>query len=883
MNRLHRLHEAGQSVWYDNVRRRLLRSGDLVRYRDDYAVTGVDLNLTIFDRAVTSSGDYDEALRAADPDTTAESLFFELALDDVVATADLLRPVYAATSGIDGFVSFEMLPGLANDAEGTVAAASELFARADRPNVMVKVPGTPDGLEAVEELTAAGVNVNVTLLFSVEHYRAAAEAWMRGLERRAEAGDALTVSSVASVYVSRWDSSLDPGLRDDLRGRTGVATAHVVYAAYCELLKGERWRKLARAGARTQRVLWASTGTKDPHLPDTYYVTALAAPGTVNTVPEATLLAFADEGEVGELLTPEADEAEAALAEVADAGIDLDGVAATLQERGVKILARAFDHLLEDLDAKLSVLRGDTPATGPLSAAVPASESLGDVEAAAKEAVAELGRRDAVRRAYRRDHTLWQDDPTEVANRLGWLFVVAPMEHQVPELEQFTARCRADGLSHAVLMGMGGSSLFPEVMVETFGRTRDGLELFVLDTTDPAAIGRVADELPLDRTLFIAASKSGGTIETRSQLELFWQRVGDRPEQFAVITDPGSELGRVGNERGFRQVFENRPDIGGRYSALSHYGLMPAGVLGVDVGALLERAGHMAVATAPCVAAEDNPGLRLGAIMAAAIKAGRDKLTLVLPDEIASFGLWVEQLVAESTGKQGTGMLPVVGEPLGPPDVYGDDRLFVAIGSESASELEALADAGHPVVELPYTDRFDIGAEVMRWELGTCLAGVLLGINPFDQPDVAEAKSATARVLEHGLPEIEPEPLDRLLEQVRPGDYISIQAYVDPWGDVVGKLQDVRVRLRDRYRVATTVGVGPRFLHSTGQFHKGGPPTGVFIQVVGEDTDDLDIPGRDFGFSMLKRAQAAGDLEALHRLDLRAARVAVDDLLAFPG
>jgi transaldolase / glucose-6-phosphate isomerase len=882
MNRLHRLHEAGQSVWYDNIRRRLLRSGDLARYRDEYAVTGVDVNLTIFERAVTSSGDYDEALRAADRSATAENLFFELVLDDVKGTADVLRPVYAATSGIDGFVSFEMLPSLADDAQGTVTAASEVFHRAGRPNVMVKVPGTDPGLKAVEELTAAGINVNVTLLFSVEHYRAAADAWMRGLERRVDAGEPLTVSSVASVYVSRWDSSLDPGLPDDLRGRTGVATASVIYAAYCELLESERWRELARAGARAQRVLWASTGTKDPHLPDTYYVTALAAPRTVNTVPEATLLAFADEGEVGELLTPEAGKAEATLASVADLGIDLGGVAATLQERGVKTLAEAFSRLLENLEAKVELLHGDGAATGSLSAALPAGERLGAVGPKADEAVAELGRRDAVRRAYRRDHTLWQDDPTEVANRLGWLFVVAPMEHQVPELEQFTARCLADDLTHAVLMGMGGSSLFPEVMVETFGKGKHGLKLIVLDTTDPAAIGRVTEELPLDSTLFVAASKSGGTIETRSQLELFWGKV-DRPEQFAVITDPGSELGGVGKERGFRQVFENRPDIGGRYSALSHYGLMPAGLLGVDVAALLDRAGHMAVATAPCVAAEENPGLRLGAIMAAAVKAGRDKLTLVLPDEISAFGLWVEQLVAESTGKQGTGILPVVGEPLGPPDVYGDDRLFVAIGSQSEDELDALAEAGHPVVELPYTDRFDIGAEVMRWELATSLAGVLLGINPFDQPNVAEAKSATAEVLEKGLPEIPPEPLDELLDQVGPGDYISIQAYVDPWGELVGELQDVRVRLRDRYRVATTVGVGPRFLHSTGQFHKGGPATGVFVQVVGDDPEELPIPGRDFGFSTLKRAQAAGDLATLRRLGLRAARVSVDDLLSFSG
>jgi hypothetical protein len=310
---------------------------------------------------------------------------------------------------------------------------------------------------------------------------------------------------------------------------------------------------------------------------------------------------------------------------------------------------------------------------------------------------------------------------------------------------------------------------------------------------------------------------------------------------------------------------------------------MPAGLLGVDVAELLDRTGHMAVATAPCVAADENPGLRLGAIMAAAARAGRDKLTLALPDEVASFGLWVEQLVAESTGKEGTGILPVVDEPLGPPDVYGDDRLFVALGPGFRDELDALAEAGHPVVELAYTDRFDIGAEVLRWELATCLAGALLGINPFNQPDVTQAKTATDKVLSEGLPDVPTEPLAGLLDQVRPGDYISVQAYVDPRDEVVGQIQDARVRMRDHYRVATTVGIGPRFLHSTGQFHKGGPPTGVFVQVVGDDPDDLAIPGRPFGFSTLKQAQAAGDLQTLRRLGLRAARVAVEELVAFSG
>ncbi|HEX2275015.1 MAG TPA: bifunctional transaldolase/phosoglucose isomerase [Acidimicrobiales bacterium] len=885
MNGLHRLQQAGQSVWYDNIRRGLLASGELARYIQDYAVTGVTSNPTIFERAITSSADYDDGIRFADPvASSVEELFSALAVDDVAAAADLLHAVYEDTGGRDGYVALDVSPALAHDAGGTVAAAQDLFARVGRPNVMITVPGTGEGLAAVEELVAAGVNINVTLLFSTAQYAAAADAWVRGMERRAARGAGLGVASVASVFVSRWDAAADPHLPDELRGTTGVASARMTYACYRGLLASDRWTALMAAGAAPQRVLWASTGTKDPTLPDTYYLTALAAPDTVATVPEPTLLAFADHGEVGPLLDGDRAAAEGALASVSAAGIDLEALAADLQEKGVAGFAESFDRLLLKLESKAAVLRSDDAATAveisrPLSAAQAGAERLGPLARPVEEVVADLAGRDAVRRAYARDHTLWQEDPTEVADRLGWIFSPAQMEHAVDELEQFAKQCAADGLSHAVLMGMGGSSLFPEVMVETFGAAEGRPELLVLDTTDPAAIARVAETLPLDRTLFLAASKSGGTIETRSQLELFWDRLR-RPEQFAVVTDPGSDLGTLGRERGFRKVFENRPDIGGRYSALSHFGLVPAALLGVDVCELLDRAGHMAAATAPCVPPDRNPALRLGAVMGAAARAGRDKLTIVLPPAIESFGLWLEQLIAESTGKEGTGVLPVVGEPLGPAESYGDDRLFVAIGSDFSAQLDALAAAGHPVVELPYTDPFDVGAEVFRWEWATCLAGAVLGINPFNQPNVAEAKAATARVLAEDLPELAAEPVAGVLEQLRAGDYFSIHAYVDPWSEVVDRLQRVRVVVRDRFRVATTLGIGPRFLHSTGQFHKGGPPTGVFVQVVGEDDVDVPVPGQPFGFATLIRAQAAGDLQTLQRRGLRAARVSLDDLLS---
>jgi transaldolase / glucose-6-phosphate isomerase len=514
-------------------------------------------------------------------------------------------------------------------------------------------------------------------------------------------------------------------------------------------------------------------------------------------------------------------------------------------------------------------------------------ERLGSLSGAVDAMVADLADKKAVTRIHGRDHTLWQDDPTEVADRLGWLDCPATMRPLVPGLLDAADACRADGLERAVVLGMGGSSLFPEVLARTYGSRPDRLLLAVLDTTHPAAVARVEAEWPAARTLFLGASKSGSTIETRSHLERFWT---DHPagHGFAVTTDPGSALGKLARERGFRAVFENPPDIGGRYSALSLFGLAPAALSGVSPDALLDGA----AALLDDLQADDavNPGLRLGAAMAAGSSAGRDKLTFVLDPRIATFGLWVEQLIAESTGKHGKGVLPVAGEPVGTADVYGDDRLFVAIGELDPADrtaVDALAAAGHPVIDVPFGAAgadlvADLGAQVVLWEFATAVCGAGLGINPFDQPDVAAAKAATQSVLDAGaLPEVVEEPVASALSQVGAGDYVAIHAYVDPGGGSVDDLERVRVAIRDRHRVATTVGLGPRFLHSTGQLHKGGPPSGVFVQVVdaGPPDDDVDIPGAPYSFGTLLQAQAAGDLATLRERGLRAARVSLTELL----
>ncbi len=487
---------------------------------------------------------------------------------------------------------------------------------------------------------------------------------------------------------------------------------------------------------------------------------------------------------------------------------------------------------------------------------------------------ADLEERQAVRRLFDRDHTLWRDDPTEVADRLGWIPVV---EEVLDDLPGLSARCDAlvEGIDDVIVMGMGGSSLFPEVLARTLEPAPGRPRLHVLDTTDPAAIARVADSCPPARTLHLASSKSGSTIETRSHLEWAWARSAGTG-RFAVITDPGSALGDLARERGFADVFENRADLGGRYSALSLCGVVPALLMGADVAALL-RGGLAALAdSGPEVESGRNPALHVAAALAAGVRTGRDKATVVLPDEVATLGLWIEQLLAESLGKDGTGVTPIVGEPVSDAEVYGDDRVFL-----STEPLDHLEAAGHPVVAFDAgPTEAEIGYTVVTLELATALTGAALGVQPFDQPDVAAAKAATNAVLAEGGVDGPLRPLEELLALVQPGDHLALQVFGDPGDHEAHVLDAVRVALRDRLRVAVSLGFGPRFLHSTGQLHKGGPRTIVCVQVVAPDQEKIAIPGQAFGFGHLKQAQAAGDLRTLHARGIRAGRVDLHGLLA---
>jgi transaldolase/glucose-6-phosphate isomerase len=887
------LRKLGQSLWLDNIRRQLITSGELAKLRDE-GISGVTSNPTIFQKAVSGSNDYDEALvRLVAAGREPEDILWDLMLEDIQAAADVFRPVYDGEQGRDGFVSIEVSPQLAYDTDGTVAMARSLRARSARPNVMVKIPATREGLPAIRTMIGEGANINVTLTFSVDRYADVVEAFIAGLEDlRQKGGDLSRVASVASFFVSRVDTKIDklldeivenqadPKRREQierLRGKAGIANSKMAYQRFKELHSGPRWETLASAGARVQRCLWASTSTKDPRYPDTMYLEELIGPDTVDTVPPATLAAFREHGEARRSLDENVDLARRQLAELAELGIDLAGVTAELEDEGVKLFSDSFVSLRQAIEEEAKAIQA---GRGPRL-----WYSLGPLQPAIDDSLGRLDKEEVPRRLWAKDATLWSRDPAklaEIPERMGWLNVAEKMVEQAPRLMKVAEEGRA--YTDVVLLGMGGSSLCPDVLRHTFGHRRGYPVLYVLDTTDPAMIAGLERRLKPGTTLFIVASKSGDTTETLSHFAYFWSRVqelkvADSGHGFAAITDPGSPLDKLATDHGFRWIFRNPPDIGGRYSALSYFGLVPGALMGASVEGLLDRATEMAHSCDASVPAAANPGVWLGAVMGELARMGRDKLTLIVAPQVATFGYWVEQLIAESTGKQGTGIVPVEGETLGRPEAYAADRLFVRVrmhGDPDDPAVNALERAGHPVVTITLRDKLDLGGEFLRWEIATAVAGSILGIDPFDQPNVQESKDNTRKV----LAQYEAKGRLPVAEQVRAGDseaglrellghleagrsYLALMAYTARTAASEVAFNSIRSLIRDGCRVATTAGYGPRFLHSTGQLMKGGPPTGVFLQIVDQDARDVPIPGQPYTFSVLKHAQSLGDLQSL--------------------
>jgi transaldolase/glucose-6-phosphate isomerase len=870
--RLAALTAAGTSVWLDQIRRGMIEDGELARMVSEDSLRGVTSNPAIFEKAILGSPDYDEDLAAAAREgLSAREVYRALAVRDVRLAADVLRPVYDETGGYDGYVSLEVAPRLAHDTEGTLEQARMYWELVDRPNLMIKIPATEEGIPAIEQALYEGLNVNITLLFGVSYYERVMEAFLSAMERRHAEGKPLDRHSVASFFVSRVDTEVDKRLeaagRTDLAGRAGLANARAAYRAFQRVFEGERFAALRDAGCPVQRPLWASTGVKNPAYPETMYVYGLVGPHTVNTMPLPTLTAAARDGDVSGATA--AQDPTPDLEALREAGIDLDDVTDKLLRDGIAAFVVPMNKLLDGIEAKREAIVIGRPD---------AIEA--DLPAALEQAVAGRLRRaadeDVVHRIWHRDGTLWAPAGTpEVTNRLGWLGISDKMLEAADDLIAFAEQVRGEGYTDAVLLGMGGSSLAPEVFRRSW--PEQAMRLHVLDSTHPDQVQATIHALDLDKTLFVVSSKSGGTVETMSQFKLFHSLQGDGAH-FVAVTDPGTSLARLGAEHGFRRVFENDPEIGGRYSALSYFGLVPAALLGVDVRAVLEAA---EVAVQNCRLKEGNSGLWLGIALGELARNGRDKLTFVVDEPLASFGLWAEQLVAESTGKLGRGILPIADEPLVDPDSYGQDRVFLHIASgneDTAAVVDLLRKAGHPTITVHANGPADLGRIFFFSEFATAVAGWVLELNPFDQPNVQEAKDNTSRVLNEGAPDLDPGSLDELLAGLEPPSYVAILGYLPYSEDVDDAVTTFRMKLVAEHGVATTFGYGPRYLHSTGQFHKGGPPVGAFIEIVDEPQGDLDVPGEPYTFAQLIRAQADGDLQTLRSHDLNAVRISKEDL-----
>jgi transaldolase / glucose-6-phosphate isomerase len=926
MNRVKALENHGQAVWLDFLARGFVAKGELKKLIDDDGVKGVTSNPSIFEKAIDNSDEYDAPIGKAlkSRDRPVAELFEGLAVEDIQHAADVLRPVYDHLKGHDGFVSLEVSPYLAMDCKGTIAEAEKLWKTVRRKNLMIKVPATPAGLPAIEHLIGEGISVNITLLFSQKVYLQVAEAYLAGLEKYVgNGGDPSHVASVASFFVSRIDVMADKELDERiakandptekerltaLKGKVAIANAKLAYQEYKRLFAGARWDKLAAKGAKPQRLLWASTGTKNKDYRDVLYVEELIGPNTINTVPPATLDAFRDHGEVRDSLEENVEDARRVLDELQRSGISLDEITSELVKDGVRLFAEAADKLYGAVANKRAAVLGTSLDRQQLA--------LGAGIAKAVEKHAEEWRVSAkVRRLWQKDKSVWTGADED--KWLGWLDSAASAD--IADYEDFAQRVKGQNFSDAVVLGMGGSSLGPEVLAETFPKKTGFPKLHVLDSTDPAQVRAMEKAVNLAKTLFIVSSKSGGTTEPNAMKDYFFDRVSEAigaeaaGHRFIAVTDPGSSLEKVATKQGFARTFRGEPSIGGRYSVLSPFGLVPAAAAGIDVRSLIKHTLAMVRSCGADVPPPENPGVQLGLAMGLAGLEGRDKVTIISSNKIADFGAWAEQLIAESTGKEGKGLVPIDGEPLGEVSVYGNDRFFIDIRTEGESDaahddkLAALEKAGHPLVRIVMKSIDHIGQEFFRFEMATAVAGSILGINPFNQPDVEDAKIKTRELTAAfektgSLPAEEPAMssaeadiytdeanaaalrkagadgslsswLKAHLGRSHRGDYVALLAYVERNATHIDTLQDMRLKLRDERHLATCAEFGPRFLHSTGQAYKGGPNSGVFLQITADDAKDLPVPGQKASFGVIKAAQARGDFDVLTERGRRALRV----------
>lgn len=928
MNTLIKLLEAGQSYWLDNLTREKITSGELKKRVDEQGLRGITSNPSIFNKAITSGSDYDDQItQLVKAGKNPSKIYDALTIKDVQDACDILYPVFEKSNGTDGFVSLEVPPYLARDSEGTMKEVRRLYSAVNKKNCLIKIPGTKEGIPAIEQMLYEAININVTLIFSVERYDEVAQAYINAIARRVAEGKSIDhIISVASVFISRidvlTDQLLDQYLIPDsenkntnqthlLSGRAGITTAQICYQQFKNIFSGDIFKKLEKEGAHVQRLLWASTSNKDPLCDDLRYVETLIGKDTINTLPDKTISDFADHGKIKKDAIEELNDLTFSLfGELKKMGIDISFITQQLENDGIQSFMNDYNKLIINLaDKRLKILGNEISIQ---------QISCGKLNEKVKAAYNSIDEKQVARLFFDMDPHLWKNDSKQIksiSQRMGWLSLADHYTKNVNEINAFTKSVIAEGYTHAVVLGMGGSSLCSEVTLQTFDTEKGYLKLLVLDNTEPAAILDIENKIDIDKTIFIVASKSGNTEETLCFFHYFYQQLINKKKanpgkNFVAITDHDTPLVKVAEQFKFREVFINPPDLGGRYSVLSNFGLVPMALMGINISAVLSSAKQMQNSS-DAVPTVSNPAVSLGVVLGICQKYGRDKVTFILSSSITSFGYWVEQLLAESTGKEGKGLIPIQGETIGSPEDYGNDRIFIHMylptDDNGADEMKimTLEEAGHPIVRIKVTDKIALGGEYYRWEVAAAISGIVMSINPFDQPNVEESKKNTHQLLEAWSKDGDfkiSEPLLKMenisvfggkrtkelskdhyqsigeiingfTSMSKPKDYIALLPYFMMTESRTKILHEWRQLLRDDLKVATTLLNGPRYLHSTGQLHKGGPDSGLYIILMGEEEDNLEIPSEKFGFSTLHEAQALGDFRSLDDKGRRIIRI----------
>ena len=885
----------GQSPWYDGLSRSLLESGRIATLIAQDGLLGITSNPTIFQKAIGQ----DDALairQAVLEGLGVKAIYERLVVREIQGAADLLLPVYEKTEGRDGFVSLEISPALAEDTQGSMDEALHLFHACGRRNVMIKIPATEAGILSIAPLIAHGIPLNITLLFDVEMYERVAWAYIAGLEQATSPLHA--IASVASFFISRIDVAVDQALSQStlspahvaaLSGKVAIANAQRAYRKWNEIVHSQRFEALRKRGAQPQRLLWASTGTKNPAYPDTYYVEALMAPHTVNTMPEATYLAFRDHGRVLDTFTEQLETSESVLCALSERGIDLSLLTRQLLEHGVRLFDQSFSQLMGTVaQMRADILREALPKI---------TLTLGIMTDRIETCLSET---------INIPRMLWKREgypPGALSDDLGWLNLPQWPKTELLQLERLTESMRE--FRDVLLLGIGGSVLGVDALRRVL---KPEARLHIVDTL--YGIPCVAEGIDAAHTLCMVSSKSGATQETLCLLAYFYEdfrkKLGEAVSQhFIAITNSGSPLEQQAKSLGLREILQSKTNVGGRYSVLSLVGMLPAALMGIDVRDLLYRANRMRQSCEADIPASDHPGVRLGFALAEAARAGQDKITFVLSSAMTGMGLWLEQLIAESSGKGGRGFIPIVHESFGLPEVYGNDRLFVWMrflnepaddkATAQITAIERLKQAGHPVIQIDFADRQDIGQAFYLWEIATAAASARLGVYPFDQPDVEEGKRYARHRLE-SVQESSPLPPERpdlvtegmqifgcahsttwqdaLLShfaKLAAGDYFAVMAYLDE--SYAPIIQSLCETVRNRKQVATMGVFGPRYLHAAAQLYRGGPNCGLFLQLTAEDIERVLIPSRPYTFGTMGLAEALGDFQCLKQRGRRILRL----------